>query len=118
MVQGVQLSGPPSRVVLLRNMVSPGDVDEGLEDEVAEEVSKFGDVLRVLIFEVDGNAVAPEQAVWHRLHLHRVRLKWCSDTGVFCDGVRLHVTAPGKCCNHASATCLCPNSRRLACRRQ
>jgi hypothetical protein len=61
--QGVQLSGPPSRVVLLRNMVAPGDADEGLEDEVAEEVSKFGDVLQVLIFEVDRSMVAPEQAV-------------------------------------------------------
>jgi splicing factor 45 len=62
-LQGVQLTGAPSRVVLLRNMVGPGEVDEGLEDEVAEEVRKFGDVMRVLIFEVDGNAVAPEQAV-------------------------------------------------------
>lgn len=43
-------------------MVGPGEVDEGLEDEVAEEVAKFGDVLRVLIFQVSG-PVAKEQAV-------------------------------------------------------
>ena len=59
----MQLSGEPSRVVLLRNMVAPGEVDEGLEDEIAEEVSKFGDVLQVLIFEVADQAVAPDQAV-------------------------------------------------------
>jgi splicing factor 45 len=62
-LQGVQLSGNPSPVVLLTNMVEPGDVDEGLEDEVAEEASKFGEVVRVLIFEVDGDAVPPDQAV-------------------------------------------------------
>eukprot|EP00892_Ulva_mutabilis_P003856 jgi/Ulvmu1/1842/UM119_0061.1 len=54
--------GNPSRVLLLRNMVGPGEVDEGLEDEVAEEVSKFGDVLRVMIFQVSG-VIAKDQAV-------------------------------------------------------
>lgn len=43
-------------------MVGPGEVDEGLEDEVAEEVAKFGDVLRVLIFQVSV-PIAREQAV-------------------------------------------------------
>ena len=62
-MQGVDISGKPSRVILLRNMVGPGDVDEGLEDEVAEEISKFGDVLRVLIFEVDDKSVPASQAV-------------------------------------------------------
>lgn len=57
-----QQVGPPSKVILLRNMVGPGEVDEGLEDEVAEEVAKYGDVLRVLIFQVSG-PVAREQAV-------------------------------------------------------
>lgn len=61
-LQVLQPTGPPSKVLLLRNMVGPGEVDEGLEDEVAEEVAKFGDVLRVLIFEVSG-PVAREQAV-------------------------------------------------------
>lgn len=61
-MQVLQPTGPPSKVLLLRNMVGPGEVDEGLEDEVAEEVAKFGDVLRVLIFQVSG-PVAKEQAV-------------------------------------------------------
>lgn len=55
--------GTPTKIVLLKNMVGPGEVDEGLEDEVAEEVSKFGEVFRVLIFEVSGVPVAPHQAV-------------------------------------------------------
>ncbi|CAI5533829.1 unnamed protein product, partial [Closterium sp. Naga37s-1] len=32
---GVALNGPPSKVVLLRNMVGPGEVDAELEEEVA-----------------------------------------------------------------------------------
>lgn len=49
---GVSISGPPTRVVLLRNMVGPGEVDDELEDEVASECSKYGIVTRVLIFEI------------------------------------------------------------------
>lgn len=70
MVQGAaQNVGTPTKIVLLKNMVGPGDVDDGLEDEVAEEVSKFGDVFRVLIFEVSGVPVAPHQAVCAEHHL-------------------------------------------------
>lgn len=39
---GVQ--GTPCRVVLLRNMVGPGEVDDDLEDEVGMECSKYGNV--------------------------------------------------------------------------
>ncbi|KAH8938725.1 hypothetical protein BDL97_16G099300 [Sphagnum fallax] len=50
--QGVSISSPPTRVVLLRNMVGPGEVDSDLEDEVASECTKYGTVTRVLIFEI------------------------------------------------------------------
>ncbi len=33
-LQGAVITGPPTKVVLLRNMVGPGQVDEDLEDEV------------------------------------------------------------------------------------
>ncbi|CAH0395297.1 unnamed protein product [Bemisia tabaci] len=42
----------PSKVVLLRNMVGPGEVDSELEPEVKDECNtKYGDVVRVLIYE-------------------------------------------------------------------
>lgn len=36
----------------LQNMVGPGEVDEELEPETAEECSKYGKVTKVIIFEV------------------------------------------------------------------
>ncbi|XP_063701214.1 splicing factor 45 [Culicoides brevitarsis] len=52
----------PSKVVLLRNMVGPGDVDEELEPEVKEEcVTKYGEVQKVMIRELEN--VVPEEAV-------------------------------------------------------
>ena len=39
-------------LTLLQNMVGPGDVDSELEPEVAEECSKYGEVVKVLIYEV------------------------------------------------------------------
>lgn len=40
-----------SVVVVLRNMVTPDEVDEDLQDEVQEESSKFGTVERVIIYQ-------------------------------------------------------------------
>ncbi|XP_014210835.1 splicing factor 45 [Copidosoma floridanum] len=52
----------PSKVVLLRNMVGPGEVDDDLEPEVKDECNtKYGDVGRVMIQEVLN--VQPEDAV-------------------------------------------------------
>ncbi|XP_067002298.1 splicing factor 45 [Anabrus simplex] len=52
----------PAKVVLLRNMVGPGEVDEDLEPEVKDECNtKYGDVVRVIIFEQPN--VPPEEAV-------------------------------------------------------
>uniref|UniRef100_A0A182PVH8 Splicing factor 45 n=1 Tax=Anopheles epiroticus TaxID=199890 RepID=A0A182PVH8_9DIPT len=52
----------PSKVVLLRNMVGPGDVDDELEPEVKDECNnKYGEVVTVVIHEVPD--VVPEEAV-------------------------------------------------------
>ncbi|EPS64709.1 hypothetical protein M569_10070 [Genlisea aurea] len=62
-VKSVNFNGPPTRVVLLRNMVGPGEVDDDLEGEVAEECSKFGTVTRVLIFEITESNFPQDEAV-------------------------------------------------------
>jgi len=52
----------PSKVVLCKNMVGPGEVDEELEPEVMDECGvKYGDVNKVTIIEVPN--VAPEETV-------------------------------------------------------
>lgn len=52
----------PSKVVLLRNMVGPGDVDNDLEPEVKDECNtKYGDVVSCVINEI--KEVVPEEAV-------------------------------------------------------
>lgn len=62
-VKGVSLNGPPTRVLLLRNMVGPGEVDDELEEEVGSECAKYGTVTRVLIFEITEPNFPVEEAV-------------------------------------------------------
>ncbi|XP_071724342.1 DNA-damage-repair/toleration protein 111-like [Rutidosis leptorrhynchoides] len=62
-VKGVNFNGPPTRVLMLRNMVGPGEVDDELEDEVASECAKYGTVTRVLIFEITEPNFPSEEAV-------------------------------------------------------
>jgi splicing factor 45 len=42
----------PTKVVLLKNMVGPGEVDEDLQPETTEECSKYGDVANCLVYEI------------------------------------------------------------------
>ncbi|CAM9975945.1 unnamed protein product [Pylaiella littoralis] len=44
----------PTRVLLLKNMVGPGEVDDELEAETSGECERFGPVRRCLIFEIKG----------------------------------------------------------------
>lgn len=52
---------PPTRVLLLNNLVGAGEVDEDLEGETAEEASKYGKLKRCVIKEIKG--VPDDQAV-------------------------------------------------------
>ena len=62
-----KLAPQPTCVLCLRGMVGPGQVDDALEDEVAEECEKCvggpGSVVQVLIFEATDGGVAPALAV-------------------------------------------------------
>ncbi|KAF9589831.1 hypothetical protein IFM89_028766 [Coptis chinensis] len=61
--KSVNINGIPTRVLLLRNMVGPGEVDDELEDEVASECAKYGTVTRVLIFEITETNFPVDEAV-------------------------------------------------------
>ncbi|OQV23646.1 putative Splicing factor 45 [Hypsibius exemplaris] len=43
-----------TKVVLLRNMVGPGEVDNDLEPEVREEAKKYGEVVSCMVYEMPG----------------------------------------------------------------
>ncbi|XP_014666112.1 PREDICTED: poly(U)-binding-splicing factor PUF60-like [Priapulus caudatus] len=51
MVMQKLLRKSDSRVLVLRNMVGPEDLDDDLETEVTEECSRFGQVDRVIIYQ-------------------------------------------------------------------
>lgn len=48
----VTFRGRPSRVLLLKNMVAPGEVDDDLRGEIGEECSRFGEVVDVVVREL------------------------------------------------------------------
>mmetsp|Transcript_3162 Transcript_3162/g.4887 ORF Transcript_3162/g.4887 Transcript_3162/m.4887 type:complete len:394 (+) Transcript_3162:1557-2738(+) len=52
----------PTKVILLKNMVAPGEVDSELENEVKDECLRFGPIKKCLIKEYKG--ITPEDAVW------------------------------------------------------
>ncbi|WIA42186.1 hypothetical protein OEZ86_009449 [Tetradesmus obliquus] len=60
---GSAFVGVPGRAVVLRNMVGPGEVDEDLEEEVGTELTKYGTVTDVMIFEVTTPGWPAEEAV-------------------------------------------------------
>uniref|UniRef100_A0A671NPP6 Splicing factor 45 n=1 Tax=Sinocyclocheilus anshuiensis TaxID=1608454 RepID=A0A671NPP6_9TELE len=60
----------PTKVVLLRNMVGRGEVDEDLEAETKEECEKYGKVIKCVIFEIA--VVSDDEAVRIFLEFERV----------------------------------------------
>uniref|UniRef100_A0A8C8FTC1 Splicing factor 45 n=1 Tax=Oncorhynchus tshawytscha TaxID=74940 RepID=A0A8C8FTC1_ONCTS len=60
----------PTKVVLLRNMVGRGEVDEDLEGETKEECEKYGKVIKCVIFEIA--QVTDDEAVRIFLEFERV----------------------------------------------
>jgi len=57
-------SSEQSKVLLLKNAVGPGEVDDDLESEIATEcTTKYGEVVKCLIFEVTAGLVPPTEAV-------------------------------------------------------
>lgn len=45
----ITFRGRPSRVLMLKNMVGPGEVDDDLVGEIGEECSKYGEVVKVVL---------------------------------------------------------------------
>lgn len=54
-VTNANLLRNPTKVICLRNMVGPGEVDDELESETFEECGKYGKVIKCLIFEMPDN---------------------------------------------------------------
>ena len=50
-------------ITMKHAQIGPGEVDDELEDEVASECSKYGTVLRVLIFEITQANFPVDEAV-------------------------------------------------------
>lgn len=52
-----------TRILLLQNMVGPGEVDDDLEAETKEECTKYGEVIKCLIYEIPNKRVPDDEAV-------------------------------------------------------
>eukprot|EP01116_Phalansterium_solitarium_P010441 TRINITY_DN251_c0_g1_i5.p4 TRINITY_DN251_c0_g1~~TRINITY_DN251_c0_g1_i5.p4 ORF type:complete len:159 (-),score=44.72 TRINITY_DN251_c0_g1_i5:77-553(-) len=63
---------PPSHIVLLTNMVGPGEVDDGLQGEIEDECTKFGRVEKVTIYEDDRPPVPDEEVVRIFVQFHSI----------------------------------------------
>merc|ERR1719203_2214907 len=61
---------PPTRILLLNNLVGAGEVDEDLEGETAEEAGKYGKLRKCVIKEMKG--LPDDQAVRIFLEYERV----------------------------------------------
>merc|ERR1711915_809109 len=48
------INRPPTRVLLLNNLVGAGEVDEDLEEETAEEAGKYGKLKKCIVKEIKG----------------------------------------------------------------
>uniref|UniRef100_A0A7S0Q2L6 G-patch domain-containing protein n=1 Tax=Coccolithus braarudii TaxID=221442 RepID=A0A7S0Q2L6_9EUKA len=57
----VTFRGRPSRVLLLKNMVAPDEVDGELRNEIGEECSKYGEVLEVIVHPLGVETNLPEE---------------------------------------------------------
>ncbi|KAI8802868.1 hypothetical protein BJ742DRAFT_858067 [Cladochytrium replicatum] len=53
-----------SNVIVLRNMVTPDEIDEDLQGEISGECSKFGAVLKVAIHALDGAKTAQDVSIY------------------------------------------------------
>ena len=56
-------SNEATRLLLLQNMVGPGEVDNDLEAETKEECKKYGEVVKCLIYEIPNKRVPDDEAV-------------------------------------------------------
>merc|ERR1719502_1863038 len=52
-VKATTFNRPPTRVLLLNNLVGAGEVDEDLEGETAEEAGKYGKLIKCVIKEIN-----------------------------------------------------------------